>query len=177
MATPPVFSVGATLTAAQMNAVGLWLVKSQTVGTGVTSVNITNAFPSDFNAFKVLYTGGVASTGVTIGLTLGASTAGYSMSLPYVTYGSATGSGTSVNGGTYWALAGYGTANGMGLDVEILDPNVAKYSRVHGWYISEAEAGAYAGIHKVATAYTDLVFSFYGGTATGGTISVYGFRK
>jgi hypothetical protein len=41
MATPPDFSSGAVLTAAQMNSVGLWLVKTQTVGTTVSSVAVT----------------------------------------------------------------------------------------------------------------------------------------
>jgi hypothetical protein len=41
MATPPDFSSGAVLTAAQMNSVGLWLVKTQTVGTAVSSVAVT----------------------------------------------------------------------------------------------------------------------------------------
>ena len=175
--TYPVFASGDVLNASDMNGVGLWLVKSQTVGTGVSSVTVTGAFPSDYNAFKVVYQGGVASTGTTIGITLGASATGYSMSLPYVTYGSASPAGTSVSGGTYWALVGYGTASGMGLNVDIFDPNLARFTRGFGWYVSEAEAGAWAGIHKVATAYTDMTLSFFGGTATGGTVSVYGYRK
>jgi len=175
--TYPTFNNGDALPASDLNAIGLWLVKSQTVGAGVTAVGVTNAFPSDYNAFKVVYQGGVASTGITIGINLGASSTAYSMSLPYVTYGSATPAGTSVNGGTYWALAGYGTASGVGLNVDIFDPNLARFTRGFGWYVSENEAGAWAGIHKVATAYTDMTLSFFGGTATGGTISVYGYRK
>jgi len=175
--TYPVFASGDVLNASDMNGVGLWLVKSQVVGAGVTAVGVTGAFPSDYNAFKVVYQGGVASTGITIGINLGASATAYSMSLPYVTYGSASPAGTSVNGGTYWALAGYGTASGVGLNVDIFDPNLARFTRGFGWYVSENEAGAWAGIHKVATAYTDMTLSFFGGTATGGTISVYGYRK
>jgi hypothetical protein len=175
--TYPVFTNGTVLPASDLNAIGLWLVKSQTVGSGVSSVNVTGAFPSDYNAFKVVYQGGVASAGTTIGISLGASATAYSMSLPYVTYGSASPAGTSVNGGTYWALVGYGTANGMGLNVDIFDPNLARYTRGFGWYVSEAEAGSWSGIHKVATAYTDMTLSFFGGTATGGTVSVYGYRK
>jgi hypothetical protein len=175
--TYPVFASGDVLNASDMNGVGLWLVKSQTVGTGVTAVGVTGAFPSDYNAFKVVYQGGVASTGTTIGITLGASATGYSIALPYVSFGGAVALGTSTNNTTFWSLAGYGTASGMGLNVDILDPNLARFTRGFGWYVSEAEAGSWAGIHKVATAYTDFTLSFFGGNATGGTVSVYGYRK
>ena len=37
MATPPDFSSGQVLTSSAMNSVGLWLVKTQTVGTAVSS--------------------------------------------------------------------------------------------------------------------------------------------
>ena len=49
MATPPTFSSGSVLTAAQMNAVGLWLVKTQTVGTAVSSVSVTDVFSSNYD--------------------------------------------------------------------------------------------------------------------------------
>ena len=54
MATPPVFSAGAVLTAAQMNAVGLWEIKTQTIGTGVASFEVTGAFSSDYDNYKIV---------------------------------------------------------------------------------------------------------------------------
>ncbi len=47
--TYPSFSAGDILTAADMNAVGLWLVKTQTVGTAVASVTVTDAFSSTYD--------------------------------------------------------------------------------------------------------------------------------
>lgn len=175
--TYPTFTNGQVLPASDLNAIGLWLVKSQTVGTGVSSVAVTNAFNSNFDAYKLILTGGVASTNVTLTLALGASTSGYSMSLPYVTYGSGSPAGTSVSGGTSWALAGYGTVNFCTMDLDILDPNLARYTRAQGNYVGELEAGAWAGLHKVTTAYTGFTIGVSGGTMTGGTINVYGYRK
>ena len=43
----PVFASGDVLNASDMNGVGLWLVKTQTIGTGVSSVVVTGAFSAD----------------------------------------------------------------------------------------------------------------------------------
>ena len=177
MATPPDFTSGSVLTAAQMNAVGLWLVKTQAVGTGVSSVTVTGAFTSDYDSYKIIYDGGVGSTFVTIAMTLGASATGYNMSLPYVTYGAAVAAGTSVLNAVSFALMGAGDTNYLGLDVDVLSPNLARFTRVQGAYIANNESGSYTGIHKVATAYTDFSLIIAGGTITGGTIRVYGYRK
>ena len=61
MATPPVFVSGAILTAAQMNAVGLWLIKTQTIGSAVSSVSITDVFSSDYDNYLIKITGMTAS--------------------------------------------------------------------------------------------------------------------
>jgi len=49
MATPPDFTTGAVLTAAQMNAVGLWLVKTQTFTTATP--DITAVFSADYEHY------------------------------------------------------------------------------------------------------------------------------
>ena len=67
MATPPAFSAGAVLTAAQMNAVGLWLVTPTSVaGTGVslsgatvsysaaTTVSVNGCFTTDFKQYRIV---------------------------------------------------------------------------------------------------------------------------
>jgi hypothetical protein len=175
--TYPTFTNGQVLPASDLNAIGLWLVKSQTVGAGVTSVNVTSCFTADYDSYKIVYDGGVASTFVTCSINLGASATGYYMSLPYVTYGSGVASGTSLSNATAFALCGAGDTNYIGVDLDVLGPNLARYTRVQGAYIANNESGSYTGIHKVATAYTGFTLSIIGGNATGGTISVYGYRK
>jgi hypothetical protein len=175
--TYPVFASGDVLNASDMNGVGLWLVKSQTVGTGVGSVAVTDAFTADYDSYKVIYDGGVGSTFITIAMQLGASTASYNMSLPYVTYGAAAAAGTSVLNATSFALMGAGDTSYAGVDVDVLSPNLARFTRVQGAYIANNESGSYSGIHKVATAYTGFTLIISGGSVTGGTIRVYGYRK
>ena len=57
--TYPTFTNGQVLPASDLNAIGLWLVKSQTVGTGVSSVTVSNAFSADFDNYRIIYSGGV----------------------------------------------------------------------------------------------------------------------
>ena len=68
MATPPTFSSGAVLTAAQMNSVGMWLVKTQTVGTAVSSVTVTGAFSADYDNYLILMSGGTGSDSASISI-------------------------------------------------------------------------------------------------------------
>ena len=175
--TYPVFATGDVLPASDMNAIGLWLVKSQTVGTAVSSVTVSSAFSASYDAYKIVYVGGVGSTALNINMTLGASATTYNMSLPYVTYGSASASGTSLSSATSWALMGTATTNSASLDVDLFNPFLAQYTRALGIYVSDTEAGTYAGIHKTASSYTAFTLTASTGTLTGGTISVYGFRK
>lgn len=173
----PSFTTGEILTAADMNAVGLWLVKSQTVGTAVSSVQVTGAFSAAYDSYRIIYDGGVASTALTLSLTLGSSTTTYNMSLPYVTYGSGAPAGTSLVNASAWTLVGYGTTNYVGLGVDLYSPNLPRFTRIAGSYVAENEAGGYFGIHKTASAYTSFTVTTSTGTLTGGAIRVYGYRN
>ena len=173
----PTFTSSDVLNATDMNAVGLWLVKSQTVGTAVSSVTVSSAFSSTYDAYKVVYVGGIGSTALNISMTLGASASTYNMALPYVTYGAAIASGTSISGGTSWALMGNATANSASLDVDLFGPFLTQYTRVLGLFVDDSFAGSYSGIHKTAASYTAFTLTTSTGTLTGGTISVYGYRK
>lgn len=52
MATPPDFVSGQILTAAQMNAVGMWKITSSAL-TG-SSVSISNCFSADYNYYRII---------------------------------------------------------------------------------------------------------------------------
>jgi len=181
MATPPDFTTGQVLTAAQMNAVGLWLIKEQTIGSAVSSVTVTDAFSTDFDAYKVIVTGGVGSTGVLLYAQLGASTTAYVWSLAYMTFGTSTVAGgtSAAGGGPNFANAGYATTNALDMNIELVNPSLAKYTFIQGqsWNWASGSAIGYSGAHRVATAYTDLVIGIGAGTMTGGTIRVYGYRN
>jgi malate dehydrogenase (oxaloacetate-decarboxylating)(NADP+) len=59
--------------------------------------------------------------------------------------------------------------------MDIINPNLAKYTQFNGAYIGSV-AGVVQGYHGVASAFTGFTISV-GGTMTGGTIAVYGYRN
>jgi hypothetical protein len=53
--SPYPFAAGATLTAADLNSyAGLVFIKSQSIGSGVASVTVSDAFSSDFHSYRIV---------------------------------------------------------------------------------------------------------------------------
>jgi hypothetical protein len=179
MATPPDFTAGAILTAAQMNQVGLWLVKTQVVGAGVANVTVTAAFSADFDAYKIIYTGGVMSGQQRFGLQLGASTTGYYEGLTTVTYSTGAAGAAATNNGASWILIGGGNTASASFNVELQDPYKAAYTQMQSaGSLQTAQSVTNSGIHTVASSFTDFKITPQGAaTMTGGTIRVYGYRN
>jgi hypothetical protein len=177
MATPPTFSVGATLTAAQMNAVGLWLVKSQAVGTGVSSVTVTGAFSADYDAYRIIWTGGIGSTGINLGMKLGSAATGYYGFLAYGAYSGLTVYGANDNNNSSFSVIGGGDASMMNCDIDVIDPFITKPTKVKGAFQNATGFGNYVGRLADNTSYTAFTLTPNTGTLTGGTVRVYGIRN
>jgi hypothetical protein len=180
MATPPDFTSGAVLTAAQMNAVGLWLVKSQTIGTTVASVTVTDAFSADFDDYKIIVSGGVGSTTATLNMTLGATATGYYFGALSMTFASASSSSLNGSNTTSWSRAGIISTNNLNGEIELFSPNLAKRTHYNGRYVQSIALGNAAvsgGFLDNATQYTAFTLTPSTGTITGGTICVYGYRN
>jgi hypothetical protein len=179
MATPPTFTTGAVLTAAQMNAVGLWLVKTQTVGSGVASVTVTGAFSADYDNYKITYDGGTGTTLISLSLKLGASTTGYYAITNYAAYNNNL---VPLSGGdnnaSLWNTVGYATTGHTEMCLDLLSPFLAKRTSLcNAAWCAETVAGSSNGLHQVSTSYTDFTIGVNTGTISGGTIRVYGYRN
>ena len=182
MATPPDFTAGQVLTAAQMNAVGLWLVKTQTIGTAVSSVTVTNAFSSDYDNYEIIISGGVASTGSVFRMTLGAINTGYYAYGVYGTYAAGGPSNSNTNNGANWLDVGSGTTSSLNMKVTLIGPNLAKVTHFYSQYaVSTTPPNGYfqvsGGYNTSTTQHTDFTITPSAGTLTGGTIKVYGYRN
>ena len=180
MATPPVFTTGAVLTAAQMNAVGLWLVKTQTIGTTQSSVPVTSAFSADYDNYLILVSGGVASTDLGLNLTLGATATGYYSSGFNQSLTSATINATNTNNGSSFVSVAYGSTNALSGQIYLDGPFATK--RTMASYQARGSSTTYFvnqqhGFLNNATSYTDFTLTTSTGTITGGTIKVYGYRN
>jgi len=180
----PDFSPGEVLTAAAMDSIGLWLVKTQTVGAGVASVVVTNAFSADYANYRVTWTGGALAGAAALTFQLGpSSVSGYNNSY-YGGLSRVTNAGVFVGLGTNntgtWNFAGFGDTDGAIIDMDLLQPNVAsRYTHSkYAWHDNRtAESwGVGYGVHRVKAAFTDFTISA-GSNLTGGTIRVYGYRN
>jgi hypothetical protein len=174
MATPPTFSVGQILTAAQMNSVGMWLVKTQTVGTTVSSVTVTGAFSADYDNYLVTYTGGAAADTV-ISLKLGSATTGYYGSLVFGNYAAATVTGANDNNTAQFSFAGGGALPTC--YIEVLTPFLNTGTEIRARVRYATVYGNYIGARVTAESFTAFTLTPGSGSLTGGTIRVYGYRN
>lgn len=180
MATYPVFSVGEVLTADDMNAVGMWLVKTVSVGTNVSGVDVTAAFSSTFDNYMVAWSN-VDSTVDNTGLffrfgTIAAPvTTNYKFGGKFMGY---TGTNIDLNQNTpgYWEVGGTETDINSGAFF-VYGPNLAARTTFSATFARSDASFVIAGIHDAGTQHTD--FHIYGNSAnlTGGTIRVYGYRN
>ena len=156
---------------------GMSLIKSQTIGTTVASVTVTDAFSATYDAYKVILSGGLSSVSdVVLRFQLGASTTEYYFSTTGTTFAGGANTG-SQNNATHWAF-GYGRgSNGLAADLELVNPYLAKYTFANGSRSSSSVGNLTVGYHGVATSYADFTITPTTGTLTGGIIRVYGYNN
>ena len=172
-------ATAATINGWTVSQPGLVLVKTQTVGTGVGSVEVTSAFSSTYDNYLITLSGGTGSSDMTIGIHLGSSQTAYYGFLNYGSPGSSTPLGATINNAANFLFAG-GANSGQQphLYVNVFGPNLAAHTKfTNGAYQNGANYGHALGEHRVATAYTGFTLVPSTGTLTGGTIRVYGYRN
>jgi hypothetical protein len=179
MTTPPDFTAYTPLAAATLNKVGLWLVKSQAVGSGVSSVTVTDAFSADYDNYRILYIGGTQSASANVDLSLGASSTGYNSVLLYTSSTSSSPQAASINNGNAWNWVGGASAGQSShVLVDLLGPYLSSYTKMrNGAYQNDNNYGTCNGEHRVATSYTSFTIYASSGTFTGGTICIYGYNN
>ena len=164
-----------------VGASGLTLIKTQTIGSGVSSITVSDVFSSTYDNYKVLISGGVGSVGqVGIRMTLGSNTTGVNGIASAVDYGSAAFAGSGTNNQAYFEWAGYASTGGIHLSGEITAPNLAKYTFgafAGGRFNSNAYVAASFYEVTNTTQFTAFTLTLNQGTLTGGTIRVYGYAN
>jgi hypothetical protein len=160
------------------NPSGLVLVKSQTIGSAVSTVTVSDAFNANYDAYKITITGGTNSSNADISMALGASTAGYYSQVSLVTYSGAVTTNFSTNNGANWTRAG-GCQNGeiIVFEMNLFNPFLAKFTYFSNSIAFPANSGPGAGYHAVATSYSAFTIAPSAGTLTGGIIRVYGYTN
>ena len=177
----PDFSPGEVLTAAAMDSIGLWLVKSQTIGAGVSSIPVTDCFSASYDNYKIIVSGGVGSSVQLVGMHLGTSTpaSGYFSSRNINTASNGTPSGNGINNTGSWSYAGQASTNCINLNLDLVNPFASKFTLYNGSFIldsgANSEFGVTTGLLNNTTSYT--AFTLTASSLTGGTIRVYGYRN
>jgi len=172
------WSSGDVLTASDLNAyAGLVPVKSQTIGTAVSSVTVTSAFSSTFDNYRIIIANGTGTvSGGGIYLSLGAGNTWYA----HGTYELYSGTGYTVpqNATSTCFIGTMDTVNsGIGISLDIMAPGLATGSKVVGLFHGGGYGGRFWGINTNLSANTAFTIAPTSGTLTGGTIKVYGYNN
>jgi len=182
------YTAGEVLTASSLNANlsfaasagGLVLVKTQTIGTTVAAVTVTDAFSATYENYLITISGGVASGNVNIGMILGATTANYAYNNMFMTYNSTTLNGEASNSAASWIRVARGSANSLDGEINLKNPFETKRTTAQFRTSSSASDQLWSmggGYLNDATSYTAFTLTPATGTLTGGTIRVYGYSN
>jgi hypothetical protein len=175
------FTTGEVLTASDTNTYlansGLVFVKSQTVGSGVAEVIVTDAFSATYDNYKVIYTNGVGSTIAILTMRLGNTNTGYSNAGMVVPYSGAT-SASQTNNGAAWSPIGVMASDYANVNLEIFSPFLSRKTFISWDYLyASGEYIRFGGFLNNSTSYTAFTIFCGAGTLTGGQVTVYGYRK
>ncbi|CAB4159752.1 hypothetical protein UFOVP718_3 [uncultured Caudovirales phage] len=180
------FTAGQVLTAAQLTDLqansGLQFIKSQTIGSGVSSVTVSGAFSTTYDNYKIIVSGGVASATNTLNMTLGSTTSGYGRMQALYAYNTTTLTVDSSDFASPFVVVAGGSTNGLSGTIEIFNPFTASATSFYASSQGLIASGAFAvrtlfGALLNTTSYTAFTLTTSTGTITGGTISVYGYAK
>lgn len=157
---------------------GLQLVKKQTIGTGVSSVTVTDAFSATYENYFIKVTGGVASGDIGLNLTLGSTATGYYWAGTNQQYGSNTVNGANGSNVSSFASVVYCSTNVLSGQIFLDMPQTAKRT-VARWQATGTSTTYFRndaqGFLDNNTQYTAFTLTTASGTITGGTIYVYGY--
>ena len=176
--TFPSFVPGEVLRSQDMNAVGLWLVKSQTIGTGVTSIPVTNAFSADYDNYRIIIENTTTNGTASHLMELTGQTTLYYNAGEFFLWG--TGGSTFFNpvATSAWTLSA-NVANGFYTHsiIDLINPQKATVTS--GSVVSQSGNGGYNAqlLNSNTISSTGFTISKSGNTMTGGTIRVYGYRN
>ena len=188
MATPPDFSVGQVLTAAHMDAIGLWLVASGSATSG-SELIVDGCFTTDFANYQVVVSNlcTAAADGIVFQLRASGSTLGtngyYGTRMGTFVVGGALTSSSFNNAASAVLpmVSAGGTTNPTGCTWTVLRPQTA--SKDTGFYgqgfdSRPAEIGALvsSGFYNATTQADGFRISCQSSTFTSISVKVYGLR-
>jgi hypothetical protein len=161
---------------------GLVYVAQATIGTGVSAVAITNCFSTTYDNYLISIANATCTNDGAVYFKLlsgsTATTSGFYSSTYYFQPGVASGLGNAVFTNTgYCESLSQSTASSLTGTFNVNSPFIARYSTVTAMGVANDYGRYVMAVHKANTSYNGFQIEPPGGTLTGGTVTVYGFRK
>lgn len=188
--TYPSFTSGEVLTAADMNAVGLWKV-GETTFTNQASPIYNNIFTTNYDVYRLIIRIGVASSGTNAYLRMRLVNSGGTIQTTNYTAKSLWSNVGVANTlfadydsvSNAYSLGPIGNTDNPGsMSVDIYNPFVStSFTLYNGNFFGTQNGtanymGLFGGAHQTVASYTGLNFFANTGNITG-TVAVYGYRK
>jgi hypothetical protein len=157
---------------------GLQLIKTQTIGSAVSTVTVSDVFSSEFDNYRILISNVDCGAGSQdMKMTLGSTTTGYYATQEYNLPTTSTSGKIYQNNTAYWGVGFSGATDDACMSIELHGPNLAKRTIVSSLWQGNGYDGSTAGYLSDTTAYTAFTLVPGTTTMTGGTIRVYGYRN
>lgn len=176
------FTQAEKLTAADTNTYlnngGLVYVTSTTIGTAVSSVTVSNCFSSTYDNYRLTLTGTIGNSAGNFNLQLsGITGSNYFIGGTFFNYASTTVNGYGPAATTVWsAIAPIGT-NYSAFVIDLFGPNLADEKAMFSQGTTTAAYYSFGGSCTSTSAATGFVLSHNVTSMTGGTLTVFGYRK
>jgi hypothetical protein len=155
---------------------GLVFITAYPIGTAVASVTVPDVFSSTYDHYRVQVQGSSNTTnGTRLRLQFSGSTSGtqyYGGGIQTLFSSGAVSSNWDNNVARFNNIG-----NNSEMYVDIFNPFLTRSTRVAAAFFTTVAAGHYGGYILDGNSSTGFTISVEGGTMTGGTIAVYGYRK
>ncbi len=163
------------------NKTGLVLVKTVTIGTGVSSVNVSDAFSATFPRYKIIYQGGsFSASAANVYFQLFTNGTGYYSAVNYQQAASYAVGTTGIPNSTIWMVGITGNVFAQ-YEIDLTTPLGTSWKLGQSTFTAADTVASYGGSTRLwnVNSTTSTGFSFYpsSGTMTGGTIRVYGYHN
>lgn len=186
----PSFATGEVLTAADMNAVGMWHLNTTSFA-AATQVDFTNVFSADYDSYKIVFHQWQATVGENHFLRL-RNSGGVISTVDYITnrneQSGGTLSGVTPGGGfstTFFPTFIVGTSFDANAQVtgylDVMRPNQTAFTMINGQFSRVDGSGGWnvvtAGFYKQTTVCTGFSLIRNSTATMTGKVSVYGYRN
>jgi hypothetical protein len=156
---------------------GLVLLSTTTIGSAVSSVTVNNAFSATYENYQILISDGVGSTNsmpISFRLT-GITNSNYG-NLIYSNFASGSVISLGISNTANISYAGLANTSSINMQLQINSPFLPKFKLVSTSFIDANNSGR--GTYQInsTTSSSGFTLTPNGGTLTGGTIKVYGYK-